>query len=143
MFLPDPIRISQVASFVRHHQPGKSRVTGNGGGNAGDDRSKHSRWLGWDGERREGGGGLPFGYYLDLDALTVARAAACCGANCSALFYAEAWLEGRFGEAAGITASRWRDQEEGSSGDSMDWLDSVGGEEISVGDDSTGIRLVR
>ncbi|CAN0593294.1 unnamed protein product, partial [Ectocarpus sp. 12 AP-2014] len=45
-------------------------------------------------------------YYLDLDALSVARAAVRSGAQCSALFYAEAWIEGRFGEAAGITASR-------------------------------------
>ena len=63
---------------------------------------------------------MPFGYYLDLDALIVARAAAQCGAQCSALFYAEAWIEGKFGESAGITASRWRDQGEGSGGDGLD-----------------------
>lgn len=81
-----------------------------------------SRWLGWAGESREsdGGSGLPFGYYLDLDPLVVARAAARCGAYCSALFYAEAWMEGEFGEAAGIAASRWRDQGEGSGGDGLD-----------------------
>lgn len=100
-----------------------------------------SRWLGWAGEGQEsnGGGGLPFGYYLDLDPLGVARAAAQCGAQCSALFYAEAWIEGRFGEAAGITASRWRDQGEGSGGDGLDG----GGEGGFGGEDVFGDGLAR
>lgn len=122
----------KVAAFIRHHQASKSRRASGGdgsGGDGGDDGSPGldpSRWLGWDGEGREGGGGgLPFGYYLDLDALTVARAAARCGAQCSALFYAEAWMEGRFGESAGITASRWRDNGEDSAGYKLDWLDSA------------------
>lgn len=96
----------------------------NGGiaGEAGPASSLSTRWLGWAGEGREddGGTGLPFGYYLDLDALQVARSAAQCGAQCSALFYAEAWIEGRFGEAAGVAASRWREQGEGSAGDGLD-----------------------
>lgn len=32
----------------------------------------------------------------------------------------QAWIEDKFGEAAGITASRWRDQGEGSGGDGLD-----------------------
>lgn len=87
---------------------------------------------------------MPFGYYLDLDALTVARAAARCGAQCSALFYAEAWIEGKFGEASGITASRWRDQGDGSAGDDMDSLDSVEDSMcVSVEYESTEGRLLR
>eukprot|EP00903_Cladosiphon_okamuranus_P016144 g14899.t1 len=125
------LRGRQIAAFLRHHQQGrknsgsgsrKGKAAAENGGAEEDGSSPSSRWLGWAGEGREkdGGSGLPFGYYLDLDALGVARAAAQCGAQCSALFYAEAWIEGRFGEAAGITASRWRDQGEGSGGDGLD-----------------------
>ena len=132
------LRGRQIAAFLRHHRQQGRRTSSSGsrkskaaaaaaaaaenGGADEDGSSPASRWLGWAGEGREsdGGSGLPFGYYLDLDALGVARAAAQCGAQCSALFYAEAWIEGRFGEAAGITASRWRDQGEGSGGDGLD-----------------------
>lgn len=125
----------QVAAFLRHHQQGrKSRKPTAGSGSGSQDEST-PRWLGWAGEGREsdGGGGLPFGYYLDIDALGVARAAAQCGAQCSALFYAEAWVEGRFGEAAGITASRWRDQGEGSGDDGLDGGDDF---DLSGGGDA-------
>lgn len=133
--LPTATAFGQVSAFLRHHQPGKRTRTGAGGGSAdGDDVPASSRWLEWAGKGREkdGGSGLPFGYYLDLDALSVARAAAQCGAQCSALFYAEAWIEGKFGESAGITASRWRDQGEGSGGDGLDdW--GLGPEEDAEG----------
>lgn len=133
------LRGRQISAFLRHHQQHGRRGSGssasrkgkaaaaaattqNGGTDDENNSSPSSRWLGWAGEGREsdGGGGLPFGYYLDLDALDIARAAARCGAQCSALFYAEAWIEGRFGEAAGVTASRWREQGEGSGGDGLD-----------------------
>ncbi|CAM9723944.1 unnamed protein product, partial [Laminaria digitata] len=133
------LRGRQVSAFLRHHQGKRTRTgTGSGGGGGSTDGEPDvppsSRWLEWAGKGREkdGGSGLPFGYYLDLDALSVARAAARCGAQCSALFYAEAWIEGKFGESAGITASRWRDQGEGSGGDGLDdW--GLGPEEDAVG----------
>ena len=120
---------AQVASFLRHHnQQGRRsrKSTATGGTASAAAAAEHaSRWLRWEGEGRgnDHGSGLPFGYYLDLDPLVVARAAARCSAHCSALFYAEAWIEGQFGEAAGIAASRWRD-EEGESG--WDGLDGSG-----------------
>lgn len=98
-FLPPFDLRTQVAAFLRHHQGNKYRK-GGGAGAAGDadnsDNHDTYRWLGWAGEGREGdgSGGLPFGFYLDLDALHVARAAARCGAHCSALFYAEASYHG-------------------------------------------------
>ncbi|CAN0259093.1 unnamed protein product, partial [Scytosiphon promiscuus] len=141
------LRGRQVAAFLRHHQHGGKKGSGGGGGTSSgrkgkaaaaalqsgaeddDGPSSPTRWLGWAGEGREsdGGSGLPFGYYLDLDPLSVARAAALCGAQCSALFYAEAWIEGKFGESAGITASRWREQGEGSGADGLDGSGSGGG----------------
>ncbi|CAM9861147.1 unnamed protein product, partial [Ectocarpus sp. 8 AP-2014] len=125
------LRGRQIAAFLLHHQQQGRRNSGSSSRKgkaaaavaaAQEEEGGSCRWLGWAGEGRgdDGGSGLPFGYYLDLDALGVARAAARSGAQCSALFYAEAWIEGRFGEAAGITASRWRDQGEGSGGDGLD-----------------------
>ena len=151
LLVPSPVIVHQVSAFLRYHGPGKRTRTGVGGSGSGDgDVVPYSaRWLEWAGKGREkdGGSGLPFGYYLNLDALSVARAAAQCGAQCSALFYAEAWIEGKFGESSGITASRWRDQGEGSGGDGLDdWglepeedgAGQMGGRGIAEGREAVG-----
>ncbi|CAM9385310.1 unnamed protein product, partial [Chrysoparadoxa australica] len=97
------LRQQQVVAFMKSHKPSRK-----GCGISSGAGTLEAPPLSW--ELPGDSGGFPFGVFLKLDFLDVARAAARCGAYCSALLYAEFWAEKQLGTPAACLATSQSDR---------------------------------